>query len=198
MAAQYFGATWENADSGERKRLRNIAKKITYGTAYGMGAERLGESIGVSTEEAMRLMRAKDAAFARVTRARAGAQRQARETGMLHLWTGRQVAVPTPFVAWNYLCQGGVSEMLKRAIVVVSETYRARGMQSRVALDVHDALILEVAHDEWDTAPELASSIMCSITPAALTNRTNPPIRWKAQPKLDENRRKWGAEQPHF
>jgi DNA polymerase I-like protein with 3'-5' exonuclease and polymerase domains len=197
MAAQYFGITWENADSGERKRLRNIAKKITYGTAYGMGAERLGESIGVSTDEAVRLMRAKDAAFAKVTRARAAAQRQARETSMLRLWTGRQVAVPTPFVAWNYLCQGGVSEMLKRAIVVVSESYRSRGMRSRVALDIHDALILEIAHDEWDAAIELASTIMCSVTPEALTQRTNPPIRWKAQPNLDENRRKWGAEQPH-
>jgi hypothetical protein len=71
-------------------------------------------------------------------------------------------------------------------------------MRSRVALDIHDALVLEVAHDEWETALELASTIMCSVTPEVMTERTNPPIRWKAQPKLDENRRKWGAEQPHF
>src|SRR5258708_16515707 len=125
-----------------------MAKKITYGTAYGMGAERLGASIGVSTEEAQRLMRAKDAAFANVTRTRSSARKQARDTGFLDLWTGRRVAVPAPFVAWNYLCQGGVSEILKRAIVLVSEAYRARKMRSRVALDMHDALILEVAHDE--------------------------------------------------
>lgn len=197
MAAQYFGQAWEQADAQERKRLRNMSKKITFGTAYGMGAERLGESIGVSKDEALRLLRAKDAAFGQVTRMRNAAQRQVRETHMLRLWTGRPVAVPTPFVAWNYLCQGGVSEMLKRAIVVVSETYRAKGMRSRVALDMHDALILEVAHDEWHEALRLASDIMSHITPESLTGRTNPPIRWIAQPNIEENQRKWGAEQWH-
>jgi DNA polymerase-1 len=197
MASRYFGPAWEKADAGERKRLRNLAKKITYGTAYGMGAERLGDSIGVSKVEAQRLMQAKDRAFARVTQMRVAAQRQVRESQMLHLWTGRPVAVPTPFVAWNYLCQGGVSEMLKRAIVVVSETYRAKGMRSRVALDMHDALILEVAHEEWEEALRLASSIMSRIAPEPLAERTDPPIDWVAQPDIQENRHKWGAEQWH-
>jgi DNA polymerase I-like protein with 3'-5' exonuclease and polymerase domains len=197
MATRYFGQVWEQADAAERKRLRNLSKKITYGTAYGMGAERLGDSIDVSKGEAQRLMQAKDRAFARVTRMRAAAQQRVRDTQLLRLWTGRAVAVPTPFVAWNYLCQGGVSEMLKRAIVVVSETYRTNGMRSRVALDMHDALILEVAHDEWDDALKLASKIMSSIAPKNLTERTSPPIRWVAQPNIKENQHKWGAEQWH-
>ena len=107
------------------------------------------------------------------------------------------MAVPTPFVAWNYLCQGGVSEMLKRAIVTTAEAYRARGMRSRVALDMHDALVLEIAHEEWHEALRLASEMMADAAPEALTERTTPPIRWVAQPDLDENQRKWGAEQWH-
>jgi DNA polymerase I-like protein with 3'-5' exonuclease and polymerase domains len=197
MASRYFGQTWEDADTTERKRLRNMSKKVTYGTAYGMGAERLGESIGVTKGEARRLMQAKDRAFAQVTKMRTAAQDEVEKTHLLHLWTGRPVAVPTPFVAWNFLCQGGVSELLKRAIVVVAETYRANGMRSRVALDMHDALILEVAHDEWDTALRMASEIMSTIAPAELTQHTTPPIRWVAQPNLKENRSKWGAEQWH-
>jgi DNA polymerase-1 len=197
MGEQYFGEAWKQADAAERKRLRNISKKITYGTAYGMGAERLGESIGLTTDEARKLIRAKDAAFSRVTRMRTAAQQRTRETGILHLWTGRPVAVPTPFVAWNYLCQGGVSEVVKRAIVIISETYRGMGMRSRVALDMHDALILEVAHDEWNAAISLASTVMTTVTPASMTDRTTPPIKWVAQPDLAENRKKWGAEQWH-
>jgi DNA polymerase family A len=197
MALRYFGQAWEHADSSERKHLRTMSKKITYGTSYGMGAERLGDSIGVSIEEAQRIMQAKDRAFARVTRMRAAAQQKVRETHQLLLWTGRPVSVPTPFVAWNYLCQGGVGEMLKRAIVVAGETYRAKGMRSRVALDMHDALILEVAHDEWDEALALASHIMSSIAPENLTQRTTPPIQWVAQPEMKENQHKWGAEQWH-
>jgi DNA polymerase I-like protein with 3'-5' exonuclease and polymerase domains len=197
MAVQYFGQLWEDADAEERKRLRNMSKKISYGTAYGMGAERLGESIGVSKDEAQALIRTKDVAFAHVTRMRTAAQQQVRATNMLKLWTGRPVAVPTAFVAWNYLCQGGVSEVLKRAIVLVAETYRAKGMRSRVALDMHDALILEVAHDEWDEALQIATDIMTHITPEQLSQQTNPPIQWVAEPNLEENQRKWGAEQLH-
>jgi DNA polymerase I-like protein with 3'-5' exonuclease and polymerase domains len=197
MAGEYFRELWQQADADERKRLRNLSKKITYGTAYGMGAKRLGESIGVTTEEAQRIMKAKDQAFPNVAYWRTMAQKQARETQRLKLWTGRPVAVPSPFVAWNYICQGGVSEMLKRSIVVVSETYRAKGMRSRVALDMHDALILEVAHDEWDEALRLASHVMTTITPDNLINRTKPPIRWTAKPNLKENPHKWGAEQWH-
>lgn len=197
MAGEYFRELWQQADADERKRLRNLSKKITYGTAYGMGAKRLGESIGVTTEEAQRIMKAKDQAFPNVAYWRTMAQKQARETQRLKLWTGRPVAVPSPFVAWNYICQGGVSEMLKRSIVVVSETYRAKGMRSRVALDMHDALILEVAHDEWDEALRLASHVMTTITPENLINRTKPPIRWTAKPNLKENPHKWGAEQQH-
>jgi DNA polymerase family A/3'-5' exonuclease len=195
MGERYFGKAWEQADAQERKRLRNMAKKITYGTAYGMGAERLGESIGVSTYEAQRVMRAKDAAFADVTREREAAKRQARDTQLLQLWTGRPVAVPTPFVAWNYLCQGGVSEVLKRAIVLLSEAYRERGMRSRVALDMHDALILEIAHEEWDDALALASEMMSSVTPPEMHERTKTDIRWVAQPDLAENGLKWGYGQ---
>lgn len=113
MVAQHFGATGEVADASERKRLRNMAKKITYGTDYRMGAERLGQGIGVTNEEARRLIHAKDTAFANVTRTRTAAQRQTRETGIRELWTERRVAVPSAFVAWIYLCQGGVSEVLK-------------------------------------------------------------------------------------
>lgn len=197
MALQYFGEVWEQADAVERKHLRSMSKKITYGTAYGMGAERLGASIGVSRHEAQRLMQAKDRAFAQVTQMRNAAQQQVRETQMLYLWTGRPVAVPTPFVAWNYLCQGGVSEMIKRAIVVLAESYRAQALRSRVALDMHDALILEVAHDEWNEALALASEVMSTIAPAYLIQRTTPPIRWVAQPNWTENQQKWGAGQWH-
>jgi DNA polymerase I len=197
MASRYFGEQWQQAEGAERKRLRDISKKITYGTAYGMGARRLSDSIGVSLEEGQAFLRAKDTAFSAVARTRRMAESQVRQNGMLTLWTGRPVAVTTAFVAWNYLCQGGVSEMLKRAIVLTSETYRQRGMRSRVALDMHDALILEVAHEEWNEAIDIASSIMSNITPAELNNRTQPPIQWVAKPKLIENAKKWGAMQWH-
>ena len=70
-------------------------------------------------------------------------------------------------------------------------------MRSRVALDMHDALIFEIAHDEWDEAIRLASHIMSNVAPQNFTQRTTPPIQWVAQPDLGENPHKWGADQWH-
>jgi DNA polymerase-1 len=197
MATRYFPDAWDQADPAARRRLRGMSKRISYGTAYGMGAKSLGKSLGVSTEEAQALLRAKDAAFPNLARAKQLAEQKVRATARLKLWSGRPVAVESPFVAWNYICQGGVGEMLKRAIVQISEQYAARGLRSRVALDIHDALIIEVAHEEWDMALDLASGAMRTIIPEKLRARTNPPVEWIARPHLEENIRKWGKGQWH-
>jgi hypothetical protein len=62
---------------------------------------------------------------------------------------------------------------------------------------MHDALILEIAHDEWDAALKLAGEVMTSITPEEQNRKTTPPIRWRAAPSLEENQKKWGAQQWH-
>lgn len=197
MAVRYFGDTWERADSAERQRLRVLSKRISYGTAYGMGARSLAKSLDVSLAEGQAFLRARDLAFPNLARVRRLAERKVRDTGSLKLWSGRPIALEQPFVAWNYLCQGGVSEMLKRAIVQISEDYAARGMRSRVALDIHDAIIIEVAHEEWDTALDLAADRMRNIVPLKLRQRTSPTIEWLAMPDFVQNQKKWGKGQFH-
>ncbi len=197
MAVQYFGEAWTSAGADERKHLRNLSKRITYGTNYGMGATSLAKSLDVSVEEAQRLLRVKDRAFPAMTRAKAASKRQATETGRVMAWTGRPIALRSAFVSWNYRAQGGIAELIKRAIVLISEMYRAEGMKSWIALDIHDALVLEVAHEEWDKAIQIATETIAHITPDEMNNRTTPPIRWVARPKIEANRAKWGFGQWH-
>ncbi|MFC1960597.1 DNA polymerase [Chloroflexota bacterium] len=197
MAVRYFGETWEQATPQERKHLRGLSKRISYGTAYGMGARSLSKSLDVSLAEGHAFLRARDTAFPQLARVRKLAERKVQETASLKLWSGRPVALEQPFVAWNYVCQGGVSEMLKRAIVQISEDYAALGLRSRVALDIHDAIIIEVAHDEWATALDLAAQTMCTIVPLELRQRTSPAIEWLAKPDFVENQNKWGKGQYH-
>jgi len=197
MAVRYFGEAWENADSESRQRMRGMSKRISYGTAYGMGAKSLAKNLAISVDEAYGLLRAKDAAFPKSARAKQLAERQVRETSRLTLWSGRPIAIDQPFVAWNYLCQGGVGEMLKRAIVSISEAFEAQSLRSRVALDIHDALIIEVAHEEWDQALNSASEIMRTIVPSKLRTQTTPPIEWIVKPDIAANKKKWGLHQWH-
>lgn len=199
MAAQYFGQQWVQADKDERKRLRRMGKSVTFGTAYGMGPKKLALSLHITDSEARAILDTKDRVFAAVAATKQLAEDKASSSGYINLWTGRKVPVNPnqTYTAWNYLNQGGVAEMVKRAIALISETYRECGMQSRVALDMHDAIILEVKHEEWDTALAIASDIMQTVIPDELNQRTSPPIQWIARPNPEENRKKWGKFQYH-
>jgi len=201
MSAQYFPDAWRAAegDKDERKRLRRMGKSVTFGTAYGMGAKKLAATLSISDGEAISILNAKDAAFHQVAHTKKLAVQKGEREGHVSLWTGRMIPVDPEqsFTAWNYLCQGGVGEMLKRSIVLISEAFRERGMKSRVAHDMHDAIILEVVHGEWDAALALASQIMEHVIPEEYNLRTEPPIRWIAEPDPVENAKKWGKGQHH-
>jgi DNA polymerase I-like protein with 3'-5' exonuclease and polymerase domains len=181
----------------ELKHWRDEGKKITFGTAYGMGAALLSVSIGCTVDEAREILRNKDAAMPWVARTKREATQKAKERGFVYLWTGRKVMCGSyeSYKAWNYICQGGVGEMVKRSIVLIDEELERRHLRSRIALDMHDAIILSVHNREVDEVLSLASSIMESVMPPEFNERTNPPIRWIAQPKLEENKLKWGKLQ---
>jgi len=204
MAASYFPKEWRSAqlvgDKDTLKRLRQMGKAVTFGTAYGMGAAKLAHTLGITPQAAAALLQTKDEGFRRVASLRRKLSEDVAATKSVALWTGRTVPVSPDraFTAWNYCCQGGVGEMVKRAIVVISEYYRRNAMRSRVALDMHDAIILEVAHAEWDTALAAATEIMAGVVPQSLLGRTNPPIRFTAVPDVAGNALKWGRGQPSF
>lgn len=193
MAEQYF-SEWAYAQSDRRKALRKMGKSVTFGTAYGMGPGKLAQRLGVSKEEASRILNAKDRAFPYVREAKEAVESKVKREGSVNLWTGRKVMVATnqAYRGWNYCCQGGVGELVKRAIVTITEEYLARGMQSRVALDMHDAVVISVKHSEWGEAIAIASTIMQAVMPDELNARTDPAVRWIAQPDFDDNAHKWG------
>lgn len=199
MASHYFPQAWQVADAKERKRLRRMGKSVTFGTAYGMGAERLALQIRIGLDEAKAILLAKDNAFPNVATTKRKAAEKAEQQGYINLWTGRAIPVDAArsYIAWNYCCQGAVGEMVKRAIVLIGEAFRERGWRSRVAIDMHDALILEVWDEERDAALALASDIMEHIIPEKFNQRTTPNIRWIARPNLAENAKKWGKGSAH-
>jgi hypothetical protein len=101
------------------------------------------------------------------------------------------------YTAWDYLAQGAVAELVKRAIVLIMGLYRERKMKSYIASEVHDSLILAVHHSEWDQAIFIAKMMMESVIPDDLNNRTTPPIQWIAEPDFEGNAKKWGKGQHH-
>ena len=198
-ATAYFGQRWQAADKDERKHLRRIGKTITFASAYGAGAKTIAHRIGVTEEEARAILAEKDRVFWAVADAKQAADQKAKQVGYINLWTGRRVPVDqsATYTAWNFLNQGFVAELTKRALVMITDAYRAKNLKSRVALEIHDSLIISVHHTEWVEALNTASEIMETIVPDDLNNRTTPPIKWEARPNLAENAGKWGKGQYH-
>lgn len=199
MAAGYFGARWENADKDERKRLRRMGKTVTFGVAYGLGKRKLALTLGISEAEAQEILDAKNRVFWATADAKRMAENKAKTTGYIHLWTGRKVPVPPDqlYVCWDYLLQGCVAELVKRAIVLISNAYRDNNLRSYIAHDMHDALILSVHRDEWESAIGIASYVMETVIPSEYNARTTPPIQWIARPDYAQNAAKWGRFQWH-
>jgi DNA polymerase-1 len=65
-------------------------------------------------------------------------------------------------IALNSPIQGSAADIIKRAMLGVSAELEARGLKSRMLLQVHDELVLEVAPGEREAVTELVSTQMGS------------------------------------
>jgi DNA polymerase-1 len=71
-------------------------------------------------------------------------------------------------MAMNAPVQGTASDMIKIAMVRLHAALRARGLTSRMLLQVHDELLFESPPAEVDTMTALAREIMESALPLAV------------------------------
>jgi len=62
--------------------------------------------------------------------------------------------------AMNTPIQGTAADIIKLAMVKMDEELKARGLRSRMLLQVHDELVFEVPEDELETMKELVPSVM--------------------------------------
>ncbi|HEX9591752.1 MAG TPA: DNA polymerase I, partial [bacterium] len=162
-AAQIFGLEEDQVTEA----MRRDSKTINFGILYGMGAFRLAQQIDVPQAEAKRFI---EHYFARYPRVRAyldGSVLQARETGYVTTLLGRRRPLPEVSsdnrvvrangerMAINTPLQGSAADIIKVAMLRVDDALRREGLASRLVLQVHDELVLEVPSAEVDAAREL-------------------------------------------
>jgi DNA polymerase-1 len=128
---------------------RKAAKAINFGILYGMGAQKLADSIGVSLEEARMLKRKYLMALPKVSEfidiIVSGAKR-----GKISGIFGRiyQFQERWAYKAINYLIQGGSASMTKKAMISCNNFLK--GTKSSLVLSVHDELVFYIHKDETD------------------------------------------------
>jgi DNA polymerase-1 len=163
VAASAFGIPVEQVEPEQRRRI----KAMSYGLAYGLSAFGLAGQLGISADEARQQMDAYFERFGGVRDYLAGVVDAARRDGYTETILGRRRYLPdltsdngqrrqmAERMALNAPIQGSAADIIKLAMLRVEDALTTAGMRTRLLLQVHDELVLEVAPGERETAQEL-------------------------------------------
>ncbi|NNC80781.1 MAG: DNA polymerase I, partial [Acidimicrobiales bacterium] len=151
---------------------RSKAKMVSYGLAYGMEAYGLGQRLGIPTDEAATILTAYFEAFPAVRDYMDKTIAEARERGYTETLFGRRRKIPElasgnfrirqagERQAMNAGIQGLAADIFKVALVNLDRELRESAAKSRLILQVHDEVILEVVPEEHDQMAELTTRVM--------------------------------------
>ena len=145
---------------------------VSYGLAYGMEAYGLGQRLNIPTGEAQEILDAYFVAFPSVKAFMERTVEEARERGYTETVFGRRRRIPElssgqrnvrmagERQAMNAPIQGLAADIFKVALVRLDADLEASDLRSRLILQVHDEVIVEVPPGERDRADELVLHAM--------------------------------------
>ncbi|MBO6576222.1 MAG: DNA polymerase I [Rhodothermales bacterium] len=172
-AARVFGCDPGDIDPDQRRK----AKEVNYGIPYGVSAFGLAQRLRCSRTEAQELIDGYFKSFPGVSRFLTEQVERARETGYSETMLGRRRYVPNVHarnrvvrsaaerVAVNMPIQGSQADMIKIAMIAVDRRLREEGLKTRMLLQVHDELVLEVPPAEVGTVKALVRNEMEQALP---------------------------------
>ncbi len=155
---------------------RRIAKTANFGIMYGISAFGLSQNLGCSRSEAKRLIEDYFANFTSIREWIDSTLTAARSDGYVETLFGRRRYVPDvnshnanvrAFAernAVNAPIQGTSADIIKMAMIAVDRGLRERRLKSRMVLQIHDELLLEVPVPEIAEVSALVTSAMQGVT----------------------------------
>jgi DNA polymerase-1 len=167
-AARVFGVRAEDVTHDQRSK----AKMVSYGLAYGMEAYGLSQRLAIGVDEASGILNAYFAAFPNVKQYMDDAIHTARQTGYTETLFGRRRQIPELLSdnfrvrqagerqAMNAAIQGLAADIFKIALVRIDALLEEGKYQSRIVLQVHDEVIVEVVDEERDVVGPLVLDTM--------------------------------------
>ncbi|MEZ5186323.1 MAG: DNA polymerase I [Candidatus Nanopelagicales bacterium] len=171
VASKVFGVPVDTVDAEQRRRI----KAMSYGLAYGLSSYGLSQQLGIAREEAAALMDDYFDRFGGVRDYLHEVVERARVDGYTQTLWGRRRYLPdltsdnrqrremAERMALNAPVQGSAADLVKVAMLHVADALERAGLATRMLLQVHDELVLEVGSGEQATATELVVEAMTSV-----------------------------------
>jgi DNA polymerase-1 len=168
VGSRVFGVPPADVTSAMRSKI----KAMSYGLAYGLSAFGLSRQLSITTGEAATLMEEYFTRFGGVRDYLADVVAAARGTGYTETMLGRRRYLPdltsdnrqrremAERMALNAPIQGSAADIIKLAMLRVDTALRQSGVASRVLLQVHDELVLEIAPGEREPVEALVRKQM--------------------------------------
>ncbi len=152
--------------------MRTKVKAMSYGLVYGLSAFGLSKQLRIEQSEAKQLMLEYFARFGAVRDYLRGSVEQARQDGYTETIFGRRRPFPdltsmnrvlrenAERAALNAPIQGSAADIMKIALFRIRDELASAGLRSRVLLQIHDELVVEVAAGEWDAVESIVRARM--------------------------------------
>ena len=167
-AAEVFGVPLAEVTH----EMRSRAKAVNFGIVYGISDFGLAKQLDVGRKEAAGYIESYFARYTGVKKYMEDIVAKAREQGYVSTLMGRRRYLPdirhsnfnlrsfAERTAINTPIQGTAADIMKKAMIDVERALKQAGCKSRILLQVHDELVLEVTEDERERVAELVRATM--------------------------------------
>ncbi len=173
IAGEIFGVAAHDVDPEMRRQI----KAMSYGLAYGLSSYGLSAQLDISPPAAQELMDKYFERFGGIRDYLKNVVEEARKVGYTETIMGRRRYLPDLMhdnrqrrevaerMALNAPIQGSAADIIKLAMLKVQRAIEKENMASRLLLQIHDELIVEVVKGEENAITELVKREMGAAYP---------------------------------
>jgi DNA polymerase-1 len=170
-ASEVFGVTPLEVSNDQRR----IAKVINFGLIYGMSSFGLASNLGITRDAAKLYIDRYFARYPGVAAYMENTRTSAKMKGYVETVFGRRLWLPeinggngprrqaAERAAINAPMQGTAADLIKMSMIAVQKWIEESGIGTRMIMQVHDELILEVPEDELSDVRKRLPELMCGV-----------------------------------
>ena len=171
VASEIYGIPMEDVTKDQRR----VAKSVIFGIVYGISGYGLGENLLISPKEAKEFIEKYYSLYPKVKEYMDNIAEEASSEGVVRTLFNRRRVIPElsssnymvreagKRIALNTPIQGTSADIIKKAMVEISKSFKLNNIKSKMVLQIHDELIFDILEEEKDIVTNIVSDVMTNV-----------------------------------